>query len=141
MKKVHAYLFLLTNVIFLSSCNSEEKNNSEEIILGKWTISRINDEEINTHEGFRFAPNKQYFIIDSQGKIIPSMMEKVWSIHKDTLTLVDFNYEPQFIRTRGTQSFFIHEINDEILDISLEKKNETKRIILKKKNNTSTSLK
>lgn len=115
--------------------------NPDEIILGKWTISSINDEEIQTHEGLRFAPNKQYFNIDSQGKIIPSLMEKIWEIKKDTLRLVDFNFEPQFIRTKGTQLYLINELTNNKLDLYLQENNKMTRMVLIKEQNKSTSVK
>ena len=104
-------------IFSLFACESN-KANPEDLLVGKWQLNLINGESIETNEGLQFAPNKQFFRIDSQGKPIPKLMEKIWSINHDTLTLIDYNWEPEFIDKKGTKLFLINSLNEEILDIT-----------------------
>jgi hypothetical protein len=55
-------------------------------------------------------------------------MEKIWSIKGDTLTFVDYNWEPEFIDKKGTKKFLINKLTEEELDITLMKGDEHRYI-------------
>lgn len=91
----------------------------EDVIVNKWRLISLNGENVQTNEGLQFAPNKQFFVMDSQGKAIPKLMEKIWAIQDDTLVFIDYNYEPKLIPTKGTSKFIINSLTHEKLDITL----------------------
>ena len=112
-------LFISVLLVFCQCENEEEK--VDDLLLGKWMIHSIDKDPVETRIGYEFAPNKQYFTIDSQGKPIPKLMERVWSIDEDTLKMVDFNWEPDFIDKKGTLHFLILEIDSEKMELERTK--------------------
>lgn len=122
-------IILLSVLFFTVSCESAKKD-PVELIIGKWQLISVDDVTVETHEGLQFAPNKQYFRMDSQGKPIFKLMEKVWSIDGDTLTLVDYNWEPDFIEKKGTQIYLMNKLSEDELDITIINKKE-KRFLYK----------
>ena len=121
--------FLVVLVLFFA-CEGEQKSQrtKSDLIEGKWWVTHINEEPIESREGLYFAPNKQYFEIDSQGKSIPRHMEKVWQIKGDTLKMVDFNWEPKFIEKKGTFYYLLEELTSAKMTLILIKNEESKKI-------------
>lgn len=113
------FLFMSALFVFCQCENEEEK--VDDLLLGKWMVKSIDKELVERRTGYEFAPNKQYFTIDSQGKPIPKLMERIWSINEDTLKMVDFNWEPEFIDKKGTLHFLILDIDDEKLKLERTK--------------------
>ncbi len=110
--------FLSSLLCFLiSSCNSEDSKTYEELLEGRWKIIQHNEEEVITKEGIIFAPNHQYFNVDSQGKAIPRLIEKMWKINSDTLIMIDYNWEPEFVEKNGTQEFLIELLDENKLHL------------------------
>lgn len=99
----------------ISSCNEKKSSSKEELVEGQWKIIEIDGEEVNVLEGIHFAPNRQYFKVDSQGKMVPRLIEKIWSVDGDTLKMVDYNWEPEFIEENGTSIFIIQELTNEVM--------------------------
>lgn len=133
MIKYFSFTLVVAVFIISFSCNEKSSDRStDEIIIGQWEIIEMNDEKIETKAGLQFAPNKQFFDVDSQGKIIPRLMEKIWTINSDTLKLVDFNWEPDFIEKKGTKVYLIKELNDEILHLELLNKQPLQTIVFKR---------
>jgi hypothetical protein len=122
-------IVLVCALLIVISCD-RTTTNPEDLIVGKWQLVSIDAIPVKTNEGLQFAPNRQYFRMDSQGKPIFKLMEKIWSIDGDTLTLIDYNWEPDFIDKKGTQIFLLNSISDEELDITIINKKE-KRFIYK----------
>ena len=133
MIKYFSFTLVVAVFIISFSCNEKSSDRStDEIIIGQWEVIEMNDEKIETKAGLQFAPNKQFFDVDSQGKIIPRLMEKIWTINSDTLKLVDFNWEPDFIEKKGTKVYLIKELNDEILHLELLNKQPLQTIVFKR---------
>jgi prolyl oligopeptidase PreP (S9A serine peptidase family) len=109
--------FIILVVLIVSSCQSGDSQ-PEDIIVNKWRLITKDGEKVETNEGLQFAPNKQYFRMDSQGKAIPKLMEKIWTINNDTLIFVDYNYEQKFIHTKGTTKFLINSLTKDVLEIT-----------------------
>ena len=114
--------FLVLNVLivllFISS-GCETAPSKEELLHGTWQITHLDGKEVETKEGLQFAPNKQYFLVDSQGKSVPRLIEKTWQIKADSLILVDHNWEPDFIEKHGTLVYLIEELKDDYLRLKL----------------------
>ena len=107
--------FKLLLIFVLTSCETTNTSDSETLLEGRWKIITIDDKGQAGVEGYQFAPNKQYFRIDSQGRIVPKLMERIWEINQDTLKLVDYNYEPDFIEKKGTFIYHIQKLTAEEL--------------------------
>lgn len=125
--------FLVVLVLFFA-CEGEQKSQltKSDLLEGKWRVTHINEEPVDSREGLYFAPNKQYFEFDSQGKPIPRLMEKVWQVKGDTLKLVDFNYEPMYIDKKGTFYYLFDELSEDKMTLILTNKKEPKKITYKK---------
>lgn len=108
-------IFKLLFIYVLTACETNKNASAAELIEGRWKISTIDDKQQSGVEGYQFAPNKQYFRIDSQGRIVPKLMERIWEIRQDTLKLVDYNYEPDFIAKKGTFIYHIQKLTAEEL--------------------------
>lgn len=119
-------------IILTFACEEQSQTTKSDLLEGKWKVTHINDEPIDTHEGLFFAPNKQCFDIDSQGKPIPRLMEKVWQIKEDTLKMIDFNFEPAFIYTKGTSYYLLDELNNDKMTLILIQRKKTNKINYKK---------
>ena len=105
-------ILVVVPLLFLFvKCEFGEEKSKEELLYGKWMLISVDGEPLDTRAGYEFATNKQYFTVDSQGKPIPKLMERVWSIDGDTLKLVDFNWESELIDKKGTIHFQIKELN------------------------------
>lgn len=111
-------------VLFFSVVACENKTASKgDLLIGNWHYVQLDKDKVSTLEGFNFSSNKQYFLIDSQGKMVPRLMEKLWSLDNDTLTLVDYNYVPEVIEKEGTNKFVIQKLSQDSLVLkSLSKK-------------------
>ena len=105
------YFWLVLALVF-SACSTEELS-KEELLEGHWRIVEIDDNNVDTKEGVHFSPNNQYFSVDSQGKMIPRLIEKIWSINGDTLMMIDYNWEPKFIQEKGTFIYLIEELTSD----------------------------
>lgn len=125
---------VLIVLVLAIACEEQSQTTKSDLIEGKWKVTHIDGEPIKTHEGLFFAPNKQYFEIDSQGKPVPRLMEKVWKLEEDTLKLVDFNWEPEFIDKKGTFYYLLEELSSDRMTLILIKRKESKKISYKKLN-------
>lgn len=123
---------VLMLAISISACNEELEITRNDMLEGKWQITHKNGERVTTKEGLFFAPNKQYFEIDSQGKPIPRLMEKIWKLEGDTLQLIDFNWEPEFIDKKGTFYYFVEELTSDKMTLTLTRTKESKTVSYKK---------
>ena len=108
-------IFKLLLMFLLTACETTNTVDSETLLEGRWKIITIDDKKQQGVEGYQFAPNKQYFRIDSQGRIVPKLLERIWQINQDTLKLVDYNYEPDFIAKKGTFIYHIQKLTAEEL--------------------------
>jgi hypothetical protein len=113
------FFSIIMLIVILISCTDNKTINSEELLIGTWTLMEVNGEDHKTKEGLQFSPNKQYFLIDSQGKAVPRFIEKIWSIKNDSLILIDYNWEPEFIEKKGTHIYQITEISENTLELHL----------------------
>jgi len=110
------YIFLLSIFFFVSCSETETKSKEGEMVdhltSGKWTVVDF-DGEINNFElGVVFSKDKQFFNMDSQGRIIPTQHEQIFSLNSDTLQIIDFKYEPRFIDKKGTLVFKVKELDE-----------------------------
>lgn len=119
-------------LVLTFACEEQSQTTKSDLLEGKWKVTHIDDEPIDAHEGLFFAPNKQYFEIDSQGKPIPRLMEKVWQAKGDTLKMIDFNWEPEFIDKKGTSYYLLEELTEDRMTLILTQKKEPKKITYKK---------
>lgn len=121
---VYSPLYFLAGIVIFSACNSSNTLSKDETLVGTWTLSAIDGEEVETKEGLQFSPNKQYFLVDSQGRSVPRLIEKIWQINADTLALIDYNWEPDFIEKNGTFVYHIEAIKEDYLRLRLMNKKE-----------------
>ena len=128
-KKRIQFVLLSFAVLFLTNCEESTKTNDKKSLLeGKWEITAVDGKKIKTKEGIQFAPNRQYFSIDSQGKSVPRLIEKIWDIKGDTLTMIDYNWEPEFIEKKGTFIYKIDSLSEKTLRLRLINKEEEQTI-------------
>jgi hypothetical protein len=113
------YIIILSAIIFAGCSNGELKSEEDVKIdvltTGRWSAVDFEGEVNKFQRGIVFSKDKQFFNLDSQGRIIPKQREKVFDLKNDTLRIVDFNYEPKFIHKKGTQIFIVSELNEEKL--------------------------
>lgn len=110
--------FIILSIVFFANCSNVELESREDLKVdylttGKWSLVEFDGDENKFQRGIVFSKDKQFFNLDSQGRIIPKQREKVFELSSDTLKIVDFNFEQKFIHTRGTQLFKVRELNDE----------------------------
>ncbi|MDX1653522.1 MAG: hypothetical protein R3277_13580 [Brumimicrobium sp.] len=130
---MRTYLFSI--FFLLLSCSGEspavEQSAHQKLEKGKWIVVESHPQEKGFGYGIKFSPDKQYFHTDSKGQIIPTMREKVYSLSGDTLTMVDYKYEPRFRHTKGTQIFYVTELSDEKLSLKGIYPDSTVTMVLK----------
>lgn len=110
------YIFLL-GLFFFASCGGEESNSNENeivdyLISGKWEVVKFDGKEKKFSKGIVFSKDKQFFNLDSQGRIVPTQNEKVFDLSNDTLRIIDYNIEPRFLEKMGTLVFSVKEIDE-----------------------------
>ena len=110
--KILSLIFVLFFCVV--ACKNETTSKGD-LLIGNWHYVQLDKDIVSTLEGFNFSSNKQYFIIDSQGRMVPRLMEKIWSLDNDTLTLVDYNYVPEAIEKEGTSKFVIQKLSQDSL--------------------------
>jgi hypothetical protein len=104
----------------LASCSNNEsgaqKNDRvDNLTNGKWMVSEFDGEKNKFSQGIVFSKDKQFFLLDSQGRIVPKNREIIFELKSDTLRVVDYNYEPQFILKKGTKVFIVKELDEKEL--------------------------
>ncbi len=110
------YIFLL-GLLFFANCGGGESNSNENKIVdyltsGKWEVVEFDGKEKKFSRGIVFSKDKQFFNLDSQGRIIPTQNKKVFDLSNDTLRIIDYNIEPRFIEQRGTLVFSVKEFDE-----------------------------
>ena len=110
------YIFLL-GLFFFASCGGGESNSNKNEIAdyltsGKWKVVEFDGKEKKFSRGIVFSKDKQFFNLDSQGRIIPTQNKIVFDLSNDTLRIIDFNIEPRFLKKRGTLAFSIKEVDE-----------------------------
>ncbi|MEX1193163.1 MAG: hypothetical protein WED10_11260 [Brumimicrobium sp.] len=109
-------------VAILFSCDSKENSSEGDdklnlLLKGKWMLTEHEGNEKYIKNGVVFSKDKQYFDLDSQGKIIPSYNEKIFVVLDDTLKVVDYRFEPKFIKKKGTKIYYINKLNESYLEL------------------------
>lgn len=110
------YIFLLS-IFFFVSCSDEEANTKKDekidyLTSGKWRVVEFDGEKNRFKLGVVFSKDKQFFNLDSQGRIVPTQHEQIFDLNIDTLQIVDFKYEPRFIEKKGTLVFKVEELEE-----------------------------
>lgn len=131
-KLIHLFIGTL-----LASCSAEETSSKEEtkidlLVDGKWQVSEFEGEKNRLGIGVVFSSDKQFFNIDSQGRIIPTHHKKIYDLKNDTLQVVDFKYEKKFIEEKGTLVFLVEELNETSLRLNSIHPDTTSTYELKK---------
>lgn len=113
MKKYFFVPFLLLFV----SCSVDDSTSSEngrvdDLTNGKWLVSDFEGEENKFRRGIVFSKDRQFFHLDSQGRMIPRHRKIIFELKKDTLKIVDFNFEEKYIKQRGTQIFIVEDLGE-----------------------------
>jgi|SRR5690554_86292 len=111
------FIFILVS-IFITSCK-EEVNSSrdqsveENLMSGEWRLVSSEEPFERFQKGLKFSPDKQVFSIDSQGRIVSTSHEKLFSVIQDTLKIIDYKFEERFIYDRGTDILLIEELTSD----------------------------
>lgn len=118
MKKYIFALFMLT----LVSCSNEastlqDDDRIEDLTSGKWIVSDFDGKENKFSRGIVFSKDRQFFHLDSQGRVVPRHREIIFELSNDTLQIVDFNYEAKYIQQRGTQVFIVKDLEEDELSL------------------------
>lgn len=115
--------------LFLGACTGNEKTDKTKIIEnlthGEWRIKDSEEPFLRFDSGLKFSSDKQVFFLDSQGHVIPPHHEHIFTVHGDTLKIVDYKYEPHLIFEEGTDVLLIKELTKEklVLEALHPKKN------------------
>ncbi|HLV41502.1 MAG TPA: hypothetical protein VKY37_04425 [Brumimicrobium sp.] len=110
------FMFILVSV-FILSCkeqvdSSRYQSVEENLSDGEWRIVSTDKSFNRFQKGLKFSPDRQVFNIDSQGRAIFSSHERIYSVTDDTLKIVDYKYEDQFLNTKGTDILIIKELTN-----------------------------
>ncbi|MGM0479794.1 MAG: hypothetical protein ACQERC_11275 [Bacteroidota bacterium] len=123
---------LLFILLLLSACgeqiNSEEGDTDRQDILieDMWMLNATEKSQDLITNGIKFSKNKKIFYFDSQGRVIPTFHDIGYEIEEDTLRIVDFKYEQQFLFEKGTRIFLIESMNDDELILEMVHPEENK---------------
>lgn len=133
MRKL-VYLFIGS---LLLSCSAEEtpSNGDKRIDLlydGKWVVSEFEGEKNRLGIGVVFSPDKQFFNLDSQGRVVPTHHKIIFDLKSDTLQVVDFKYEQKYIKEKGTLVFIVEKLNENSLKLNSIHPDTTSTYELKK---------
>lgn len=115
-------VFLILSIFY--SCDFQNLNSNtqsiEEFLMDKeWILVSSDEPTKRFQSGIKFSSDKQLFNIDSQGHIIPPQHEQIYSITKDTLVIVDYKYEPQFIYEKGTDILLVEKISENQIQLKI----------------------
>lgn len=116
MRKI---IFFFIGVLFVA-CSTDESNsnmdNKIDLLIGdKWVVSVFEGKKNKLGEGVVFSKDKQLFNIDSQGRIIPTHHKQIFDLNNDTLRIIDYKYEEQFLDEKATLVFEIKELSNKLL--------------------------
>lgn len=106
-----ALCFLLTSCG--DNADANKKNTKSLLKKGEWRLTSSEKTFSQFQSGLKFSPDKQVFLLDSQGYVIPPHHKQIYNLSGDTLTIVDYKYEPQFIFERGTFILLIKELTED----------------------------
>jgi len=112
--------------------SSQEKEFEQILNNGNWSLISSDYDYVRFQSGLKFSEDHQLFDIDSQGKIVTSMHPRLFSISKDTMTVVDHRYEENFLLSRGTAYFLIEEIDEERLVLKVLPPEKENRLVFEK---------
>lgn len=119
-------------LLFLS-CSSNQAVTPEETLIGTWFLIKENDKKRNQKEGVLFSKTKHFFRVDSQGRTVPRFNDKVWSIKNDSLIVIDYNWEPDFIDKKGTFIYRVDSLTQKTLQLTLLNKKKQTTLLYHKK--------
>ena len=130
------FMFILVSV-FIISCkeqvDSSREQGIEEILNeGEWRIESTEKPFLRFLEGLKFSEDKQVFNIDSQGRVVSSTHERLYSIIGDTLKIVDFKFEDRFLYARGTDILIIEELTEDKMVLEALHPEGPNKLIFKK---------
>jgi hypothetical protein len=121
------YFLIFSFVLFTISCSSPQKQDPS--LIGTWKLIEEDGKEIPLGPGIQFSPDYQYFNIDSQGRPITKFRPKYWELSNDTLVMMDSNFEPQVLESRGTWRYVVEELNDKELRMRLFNKDKSSVVV------------
>lgn len=121
-----------SGIFLIFGCTDSSDANPEDVLPGTWHVAKVNGNKVDLKEGITFSPNKQFFYIDSQGKSIPKLMEKIWNVSQDTLRLIDYNWEQKFLYEKGTKIFVIEALSSNELKLKMIHPHEDQKITYEK---------
>ena len=119
--------------LFFYSCSSNQEVTPEETIIGTWFLIKENDKKSDQKEGILFSKTKHFFRVDSQGRTVPRFNDKVWSIQNDSLIVIDYNWEPDFIDKKGTFIYHVDSLTQKTLQLTLLNKKKQTTLLYHKK--------
>jgi hypothetical protein len=108
------FTFLFISLLFIG-CDNTEDVKTEPTLIGSWMLVSQSDKKNPTRIGYSFSEDHQYFNLDSQGQTISRFRPKYWDYRNDTLKLVDTNVEPHLLDTKGTKTFVVDELTEDLL--------------------------
>ncbi|WP_133122190.1 hypothetical protein [Brumimicrobium salinarum] len=114
--------FILLFFVLLISCTNEKSNIDnvkEQLMDGSWRLVESEQPFKRFHSGLKFSQDGQVFNVDSQGRIVVPLHERMFYIASDTLKLIDYKYESKFLETNGTELLLIEELNEEELVLNI----------------------
>ncbi|WP_123776113.1 hypothetical protein [Brumimicrobium aurantiacum] len=119
MNKLKTWLFS-GSILLFASCDFEAGGSNEietEEILetGRWKLIESDKVFKNFQSGLKFSKDNQVFSIDSQGGYVASPHERIYTLSADTLRIIDYRYEPNFLYEKGTNILLIKELTEDKL--------------------------
>ena|SRR5690554_887737 len=110
-------MLILVGILFISckeDRNASHKKSAEEILnQGTWRLMESEEPFKRFQSGLKFSADQQVFNVDSQGQVVVPSHKRIYSIHDDTLKMVDYRYEERFVYSRGTDILLIKELNED----------------------------
>src|SRR5690554_2921815 len=112
------FLMLVLLGLFFVSCTeqvnvSREKEVEKILNNGNWRLIESDQSFERFQSGLKFSEDYQVFNIDSQGQMLASTHERLYSVIGDTLKLVDYKFEEKFLYPRGTDILIIEELTSD----------------------------
>jgi len=104
--------------MLLFGCDNDAESIPESALIGSWSLISQSDKAQPPVTGYLFSSDFQFFNLDSQGQTISRFRPKYWNLANDTLILVNTNTEPHLLDTKGTETFFVSELNDSLLKLN-----------------------
>ncbi|MFA5573830.1 MAG: hypothetical protein WC994_02115 [Brumimicrobium sp.] len=111
-------LIIFIFFFFLSGCverNGSTITKKDKLLDGEWMLVSIDEKYPFIRNGLKFSEDNQVFHIDTQGHTVPAHNIEIYKVYGDTLEIIDYKYEPQFIQEKGTHIFLIKELNQDEL--------------------------